>query len=342
MTHASPLRLRPFPSLVALFACAVLAAPAARAVTGVTPVTTPYLRADNALNFMRMDPKGRFLAYIGDDGLGLSVLDTRTRDIYRVSEQQVGASFFWSPDGYRLFYRELMGEETVSDEPPVLGQPRAKGVTHVRSVVRAYDCVLHRSVVVDDVPLPSGLLTFDPRDLRMHLLTPKGIRTRRIYFPDERLARWQVAHRNEDGKFLVTQAGVMWVTQGGFAMRKLDDDDTGVESFQISPDGTTIAWATKGIRVYTSRGGRPPVFIGYGRDPSWHPERLQLVYAGARMVGDVAASYDLRVADLKGGGKFLTTTQTSSERWPYWSPKGHQILYTIDHSTDVFVMDFKQ
>jgi hypothetical protein len=73
-------------------------------------------------------------------------------------------------------------------------------------------------------------------------MSSNGIKTRRIYFPDERLARWQVAQRTEKGKWIVTQRGVLWVTQGGFAMRKLEDDGSPIESFDVSPDGSMIAW----------------------------------------------------------------------------------------------------
>lgn len=294
----------------------------------VTPVTTPFLRATSALNHMRLDPKGRFLAYINDDGLGLNIVDIKSHAIFKVSDAQVGASFFWSPDGFRLFYREQV---TTREKPD-----------SVESILKAYDCVLNRSVVLEDLPFPTGLLTFDPRDLRMQLMSPKGIRTKRIYFPDERLARWQVSQRSEAGKWLATQSGMLWVTQGGYAMRQLEDDKSGIESFDIAPDGSAVAWATNDGRVYMMRSNKPVVLLGYGRDPKWHPEKPRLVYSGARMVGNRAVSYDIRVVDNDGQGKFVTATQFSDERWPDWHPNGNQIIYTIARTTDVFLVDFKQ
>jgi hypothetical protein len=311
--------------LLLLALCALVQAAPASAVE-VTTVTTPFVRADNALNRMRVDPKGRYIAYVGDDGTGLSVLDLKSKNIYRVSNAQIGASFFWSPDGFRVMYRELASRNGVE----------------VESELKAYDCVLARSVTLEKMPFPTGILTFDPRDLRMHLMSTKGIRTKRIYFPDERLARWQVAQRKETGKWLATQGGILWVTQGGYQMRRMEDDGSALDSFDISPDGETIAWATNKGRVYTSKAGKAPKFIGFGRDPRWHPEKPQLVYAGARMVGNTAVSYDLRVSDAHGNGKFLTATQHSDERWPQWHPKGDQIIYTIGKSTDVFLAEFKQ
>lgn len=311
--------------LLLLALCALFQATPAPAVE-VTTVTTPFVRANNALNRMRVDPKGRYLAYVGDDGTGLSVLDLKSKSIYAVSNAQVGASFFWSPDGYRLMYREQSSKDGKD----------------VKSELKVFDCVLSRSVSLERMPFATGILTFDPRDLRMHLMSPKGIRTKRIYFPDERLARWQVAQRKETGKWLATQAGILWVTQGGYQMRRIEDDGSALESFDISPDGDTIAWATATGKVFTSKAGKTPMFVGFGRDPRWHPEKLQLIYAGARMVGNQAVSYDLRISDASGHGKFLTATQYSDERWPQWHPEGAQILYTISKSTDVFLAEFKQ
>lgn len=306
--------------------CLAAARPWPALAVTVKPVSAPMLRVDHALDHMRLDPKGRFLAYIGTNGLGLNVLDLKSKNIFRASEAQVGASFFWAPDGMRLIFREQSNTPSGA----------------VRSTLKAYDCYLAKSVKLEEMPFSTGLLTFDPRDLRLQFLSPKGIRTKRIYFPDERLAKWQVAQRNEPGKFLATQRGVLWVTQGGYAMRKLPDDESGLESFDISPDGSTIAWATDSGRVYTSKDGKTPLFIGFGRDPKWHPERPELLYAGARMVGAKTIGYDLRITDQRGSGRFLTSTQFSDERWPQWQAKGKQILYTVAKTTDIYVLDFKQ
>lgn len=310
-------------TLLALLSLAILGTPSL--AVEVKTVTTPYIRANDALHQMRLDPKGRFLAFNPVEGMGLSVVDIKSKQIWTVSNAQIGNSYFWSPDGYRLFYREqLLGADG-----------------NVKSVLKTYDCYLNRSIVVDEMPYPTGILTFDPRDLRFHLMSAQGIRTKRIYFPDQRLAKWQVAQRDEQGKFLATQAGLLWVTQGGFAMRRLDDDGSKLESFDISPDGKTVAWATTTGRVYASTNGKKPRFVGFGRDPQWHPTKSMLLFAGARMVGNRAVSYDLRIATNEGGGRFLTSTQFSDERWPQWHPKGHQIVYTLAKTTDVFLLDFK-
>lgn len=291
--------------------------------------TTPFIRGQHALDNMRLDPKGRFIAFTSTDlgtGKGLSVIDTKTQNIYRVSNQRVGPSFFWSPDGFRLFYRELVKTRDGK----------------IESIVKAYDCALDRSIVLDNLNLPTGLLTFDPRDLRMQLMSTGGVHTKRIYFPDERLARWQIAQRNDTGKFLATQSGVLWLTQGGTSVRRLEDDGAKLQAFDISPDGTMIAWATDKNGIYTSKNGQQPKFLAYGRDPQWHPSKPMLLFAGARMVGDKPVNFDLKVSDLKGQGRFLTATQDVDERWPQWHPKSGQVLYTVAKTTDVYLLDFKQ
>ena len=288
-------------------------------------IATPYLRTNQALHHLRMDPKGRFLAFGGDDGQNLWLADLKSQDIFQVSHGYVGGAFAWAPDGIRLFFREQVRQADGS----------------VASILSAYDSALSRSVTLERIKGPTSYLTFDPRDLRLQLLSPGGIHSKRIYFPDERLARWQVGQRAEEGKWLATQQGILWVTQGGLAMRRLDDDGSGIESFDVSPDGNRIAWATRGGKVYLSHDGRLPQLVGPGRDPRWHPDRPEIIYAGGRVVGDTTIGYDLRLADLNGAGRFLTATQYSNERWPQWHPNGRQIIYTIAHTTDVYVMEFK-
>lgn len=293
--------------------------------TEVIAKTTPWIRTDNAFYHLRVDPKGRFLAFVDREGKRLSFMDLNTKNIFAVTKHFVGPSFFWSPDGFRLFFREQIS--TKQDQ--------------TASRIQVYDTALNRSVVLDQVPNRTGLLTFDPRDLRMQFLNNKSIRTKRIYFPDERLARWQVQQRKDNGKFLATQNGILWVTQGGYAMSRLEDDGSPLESFAISPDGSTIAWATQSAKVWWSEEGKTPQLIGDGRDPQWHPTRPLLLYAGARMVGKAIVNYDLRITDTKGNGRFLTQTQFSNERWPQWHPEGDKIIFTLDHSTDLYLLDFK-
>lgn len=281
----------------------------------------PWLRTDGGITFMRRNRDMSMIAFIPDDNTGLRIVDTKNGNVYAATDQYTGGSFFWSPDNARVFFRELL-----------------KTGKKVTSEVKAWDAVLKKTVKVDSVNGSSGMLTFDPRDQRLMLMHEKGIMSKRLVFPDERLAYWQSAHRTDKGKFVASAGGMTYVTQQGFAMSKMTDDGTGIESFDLSPNGDSVVWATNGGKIYVSLQGEPAKFLDYGRDPQWHPKRDLIAYAGAKMVGNKAAQYDLKISTASGSGSFLTSTQARSERWPMWSPDGHSLVYTISGTTDIFTL----
>lgn len=284
----------------------------------------PWLRADSGVTFMRRNRDMSMIAYVPATDPGIRVIDTKTGNVYQATNQYTGGSFFWSPDNARLFFRELL-------------QTDGK----VKTVVKAWDAALKKTITVDELTGSSGMLTFDSRDQRMMLMHDKGIMTKRLVFPDERLAHWQSAHRTDKGKFVAAAGGMTYVTQQGFAMSKLTDDGSGVESFDIAPTGDSAIWATKSGKLYVSYQGESARFLDYGRDPQWHPKQDLIVYSGGRMVGNKAAQYDLKVSSITGPGSFLTSTQARSERWPLWSPNGKSIVYTITGTTDIVTLNFK-
>jgi Tol biopolymer transport system component len=208
------------------------------------------------------------------------------------------------------------------------------------SYIRAWDIAQNKNIEIENFPGSSGFLTFDPRDHRILVMYDKGIKSKKLAFPDNRLANWQSSQRNGTGKWVMAQKGGVFLTESGFTMQKLSDDGSGIESFDVSPDGSTAAWATRAGRIYTSKNGLRPDFIDWGRDPKWHPERPLLVYAGGRMVGNKAADYDLKVASPGARGSFLTATQHTSERWPVWKPDGKSIYYTVEGSTEIRSLEF--
>jgi hypothetical protein len=248
-------------------------------------------------------------------------MNTKTGDVYEASKANTSGSFFWAPDNVRLFFRELFQQE-------------GKIITRIK----AWDAVLKKTIDVEEISGSSGLLSFDPRDQRMMLMHDKGIMTKRLLFPDERLAHWQSAQRTEKGKWIAASGGMTFVSQQGFAMNKLLDDNSGVETFDISPQGEYAVWATKKGKIYASRQGELAKFIDFGRDPQWHPEKNLIVFSGGRMVGNKASSYDIKIAEFDGPGSFLTTTQARSERWPMWSPDGQSIVYTISGTPEVYTL----
>ncbi len=292
------------------------------------PFENPWLRLSTDVSHLKVAPKGHFLSFTKGNGLGLYTIDLSSLEIFEVSQLQVESSSFWSPDGQRLVYREISKNRK----------------NEILSSINVYDCILHQNFMIEHLPLRSGFLTFDPRDLSMYLVHEKGIRVKKLNFPDKRLARWQLMykarHANE-GRWVATPNGIIWATSEGLTIRKMEDDRAGITSFDISPDGRFIAWATRKDNVFVSEAGKKPFKIGNGRDPSWHPEQRLLVYAAARMVGNKPVSYDLRVSDILGTGRFVTATEFSNERWPVWDPKGQRIIYTKAKTTDLFSMEFK-
>jgi hypothetical protein len=282
-----------------------------------------WKRLDEPVFNLKLATNEKRMAYTDEKGKSLRVVEFETGASTLLTLGHVDQSFFWAPDDCRLIYREI-GQLATSGEE--------------QSLLKSYDCVVKDSTVLETLSYRTGFLTFDPRDMRLFLMHSQGILARKLEFLESRLARWQRAQRTEDGRWVVAQNGVLWVTHGGLSMRKMIDDHSGIDSFSISPDGGTIAWATVKGAIYLSRLGEEPLSIGFGRDPHWHPLRPLLVYSGARMVGKVVADYDLRIVDNLGSGRWLTQTPVSQERWPQWrNPK--QIVYTKVKSTDLFVLD---
>jgi hypothetical protein len=290
---------------------------------GLKPIAKPIFRLDTELSQLRLNTSGKLLAYNPAGKPGIRILSLDSGQIIEPSGYFIGPSFFWSPDGARLFFRELRAQDGETT-----------------SVLRAWDTAQNRNIEIEKFPGSSGFLSFDPRDHRILVLHAGGLKTKKLKFPDNRIAAWQSAQRKDTGKWVMAQKGGVFVTESGFTMQKLDDDGSGIESFDISPDGSSATWATKAGKIYVSKDGQKPDFLDWGRDPKWHPERLLIVYAGGRMVGNQASDYDLKVATPGSKGSFLTATQQTAERWPVWKPDGKTIFFTAEGSRELYSMAF--
>ncbi len=293
----------------------------------INPSFVPWARLDTTIANTKISPSGRYMAFTDGNGENLQILDRQEKKSYNINKIRVGQSFFWSPDGNRLFFHFQVKNSSGN----------------IRSVVAAYDCLKKSKVDVSEYNHRTGILTYDPRDYRYHLMFGEGIHSAKVELPDSRFAQWQKAQLAGNGRWLATQNGILWVTKNGKAMNKVaTGDSSSVDSFSISPDGSTIAWATSRGSVYKSENGESATLIGHGKDPSWHPKTKQLTYAGARLVGKTIVNYDLRIVDGDGSQRWLTQTNDISERWPAWDFDGSKLIFTKENTSDLFEMRFNQ
>ena len=290
----------------------------------VRPKVTPFLRLEGEASRLKVNKKGRGVAFTDPRGFNLSYLDLQTKKIYRISRHKVGSSFFWSPDGFRIFFRELVTSDLEKSK--------------VISVVKVFDTHQAKSIEIERVPGLSGDLTFDPRDLRFQLMHSNGIIQRRISFPGERLAKWQLAQSTQDGRYVVSAKAILWLTHSGFSMRKLKDDGSGLSSFDISPDGSSIVWATKKSEIFLSVDGSNAVNLASGLDPKWHPVKPIFVFSGVRKIGGKIVSYDLKLANGHGKITSLTSTGGAGERWPIWVDSGKAVVFAMIKTTDLYYL----
>ena len=305
--------------IISLVACSQLAA--------VIPQTQLWLRLNEAIAHLQIDPHGRYLAYQSVATNDLKVLNLQSKFIFTVSSRYVGGAFFWAPGGHRLFYRELLAHKDKKQK--------------ITSNIKAFDVTQRRSHVIESLPSSSGWLTFDPRDLTFQVMYSKGIKVKKIYYPSNRLAKWQVGQRTQGGKWLATQKGMLVVAGDGRSYSKLADDDTGLAAFAIAPRGDAVLWGTQGGRIYLQREGEEVSFVARGRDPSWHPQGQHFVYSKAIYVGSRLVDYDLRLRDYRGQERALTRTRFARERWPVWREGGQQILFTREKTMDIFALHLR-
>jgi Tol biopolymer transport system component len=282
------------------------------------------LRTEGPMVGIRLNKKHTQMAFTDQKGQSLRIMDLATQEITEVTPHRVGEAFFWSPDGNRLFYRELVRDKK-----------------EISSEIRAYDTYLSSNASIDSLSGSSGYLTLDPRDYTVYVMHEKGIMSKRLNFPGERFARWQKRAKVDQGRFVATQKSVLWLSDLGLTLNALPDDGSGVESFDISPDGKVIAWATQSAHIYMSNLGETPKLLGRGKDPRWHPQKSLLLFSGAREVGSKIYDYDVRITDTNGQGRFLTNSPEQAERWPQWWDNG-TIIFTADKSTDLWKMTYQQ
>ncbi|MCB9229908.1 MAG: hypothetical protein H6618_09875 [Deltaproteobacteria bacterium] len=282
---------------------------------------------EHPVSDLRLATGGRYLAFREHHpvrGYLLKYLDLRTRKIFLVTTLHTGSSFLWAPYGYRLLYRT---------------QEQIPGKDEVISRLSVRDAVLRKNIEIRMIRGRTGLISIDPYDYRVWLMGESQLYRQQLSYPGSRLAQWQKRQRRHSGFWIGTQKGVLWMKHENARLKKLKDDGSPLETLNISPDGTCAAWSTQGGRIFWHTPGQEAVFLDYGRNPVWHPGRKILLYSGSHQTGTVSAGYDLKIATLDGHREWMTQTPYSQENWPIWLPNENMILFTADHTSDLFVQD---
>ena len=298
-------------------------APAASAIT--PGKGEAWLRLTSHIEQSKIDRKGKFLAYVDKLGTSLRIANLVTKDIYLVSEEFVGSSFFWAPDNKRLIYSKTLGDAKTP-----------------RTDLFAFDLGNKTNIKIDSFEGQAGTISFDPRDNKFFLMHQNSVISKKLDMPDSRLARWQARIHGTNGRIVATANAITYVSQQGTKLEKLQDDGTGIESFDISPDGSSVVWSTVSGRIYSSKQGKPSVFLDYGRDPKWHPIKNLILYSGSHMIGNKASGYDIKVMNLEGESTWLTNDSYLNQRWPVWVPGQGKVLYTKADTTDLYMLEFKK
>ncbi len=287
---------------------------------GARVATAPQavLRLEGGIYAPQLSSNSRYLAYTDAEGLSLRVLDLNSQDVVELSRGKVGPSFLWTPDGNRLFFRELLREGK-----------------NLNTHIKVFDATLQKISEIQTIEGSSGYLSFDPRSYKLYLVHEHGLYQQQLEYPTRTRPKWTQKPGLPYVVWIATQKAMLQLKDGGLTWETIPDDGSGVQSFAVSPDGQSLAWATEAKNLYMKQSAdAKPILIGKGRDPAWHPYRSLLVYAAARMIGPKVFDYDLRVLDLKGQTRYLQQTPQLAERWPVWLDSD-TILYTAEAATDL-------
>ena len=206
----------------ALFLFACLWASYSWAVTTIHPQTS-FLRVESSIYHPKINKQNNRIAFTSKTGMGLTISSLKTGESFRITDHKVDASFFWAPDGSRLFYREIYLKDGKA-----------------QSSIQAFDFYLKKNVAVSEIDGLSSSLTLDPRDHRFHLLTKSGIRTHKLEYPTERISLWQRSQKTKLGYWIVTDRNIFWITNRGITMRRVNIRPESIQSYSVSPDRRSI------------------------------------------------------------------------------------------------------
>ncbi|MBC61597.1 MAG: hypothetical protein CMP11_04000 [Zetaproteobacteria bacterium] len=286
------------------------------------PEVLPWVRFNDSISQLSISPHEKYFSYIDKKDNKLKIFEYQTKDIYTVSKIfHQSDSFFWSPYGFRLFYTE---------SSKVNGQ--------IKVQLKAFDCASKKHILIESFKYQIGYLTFYPKDFRTFFYYEGGVHVVKLDYPGMKIPQWQRIHKKSNGNWVVAPGAVLWSSSNGLLLKDIFRTDDQITSFSISADALFLAWATESGKVYMADERGDIKWLGYGKDPKWHPQKDMMVYSAARLLGQTIIGYDLRLTNSKGDAQWLSKTGSANERWPNWLSSSESIAYTQEGTTDVFIL----
>lgn len=283
------------------------------------------LRVDGSIEQPKISPDSHAIVYTSSSGQGLWVLRLIDGVVNKITNQQTKAAYLWAPDSSRIFYRELTKTKNGDS----------------LSTLKAYDTAQNKSHEIATIEGSTSAPVFDPRDNRLRLMSRTGVKSFKLNYPMQRLARWQAATKGRFGYWLVGPDQIYWLSNKGVSLDEVANREGKILDFAVSPFGDYMAWSQSNGMVYMSKLGANPMAVAAGRDVSWHPDGKHLLFAMARKVGRKVVDHDIAIADTKGRTRTLLVKPESDERSPLWLKKSASIIYTHKGSTDLFELKVK-
>ena len=289
---------------------------------GRSTLSSPIISFKESVEKLSISPLGRYLAFL-DKKKRLYITDLNKNKFYEIAKNITKNGFVWTPYGFRLIFRSLFVQDISQKE-------------HFLSQINIHECTQKKTVLIKKIPYYISDLNLDPRDLRLRYLKNESLYSLKLNYPNTKLAAWQFSQRSVSGFWLASKKAIYWFEDGLLAL--VSEKGESIESYQLSSKGTKIVWSTLKGKIYISVKGKEAKFIDFGKDPSWL-STSSILYAGARRLGQVSISYDIKLAYLNGVKRWLTFTRSSNERWPVKHPKKDIAFFTRENTSDLFILE---
>ena len=287
-------------------------------ISALRPSSYPWLRISSPMYNMKISTNGEFIAFTDKAGFNLKVLETVSKNVFLVTEGMVQGSFLWSNDNCTLFYTEFSKN------------PLKTAKSKVQTSLKTYSCSEKTSQFIESYGDAKSFLSYAPRSKTLSIMGDGLVHQKKI------ILEGQKPSKLESISWIVTQRGVYRLSKDSQSLVRMVDDDSGISSYDVSFDGQKIIWATKSGSIYVAGDGSSRL-LTYGLDPSWNPKASMFVFVGKRE--GISEEYDVKISDLDGNERFLTASMGLKERFPLWYKKS-KISYTIENSTDLFMIEF--